>query len=198
MPSPSSCACRRADDQRCFKLGPYWTSRAARQIERLQAAAGLASHAFERLDGSGYFRGMAAQGTPMESRILAAAVAWVALRADRPWREAVSADAAMAALLTDGDGKRFDAEVLEALRACVWPQAVPRNPERNAGPVLTARERDVLRRISLGDSNKEAAKRLGISPSTVRTHLESVFKKLGCKTRAAVTLRASMLGLLDV
>ncbi len=179
------------------RLAPYWTSRAARRIERLQAAADLASHAFERLDGSGYFRGMAAQSTPMDSRILAAAVAWVALRADRPWRAAVSADAALAALHADGDGRRFDAEVLEALRAWVWPQAAPHKPKRDAGSVLTAREREVLRRISLGDSNKEAAKRLGISPSTVRTHLESVFKKLDCKTRAAVTLRASMQGLLD-
>jgi DNA-binding CsgD family transcriptional regulator len=62
--------------------------------------------------------------------------------------------------------------------------------------VLSARERDVLHRISLGDSNKMAAQRLGISPSTVRTHLESAFKKLDCKTRAACTLRASLLGLL--
>ena len=61
---------------------------------------------------------------------------------------------------------------------------------------VTLRERKVLRRVALGDSNKEAAKRLDISPSTVRTQPESVFRKLGCKTRAASTLRASMLGLL--
>ena len=63
--------------------------------------------------------------------------------------------------------------------------------------LLTARELDVLQRVSLGDSNKEAAQNLGISPSTVRTHLESIFNKLGCKTRAACTLRASLLGLLS-
>jgi len=61
---------------------------------------------------------------------------------------------------------------------------------------LSPREIEVLRRVSLGESNKEAALRLGISPSTVRTHLESIFRKLGCKSRAAGTLKASVLGLL--
>ncbi len=178
------------------RLAPYWTSRAARQVESLSPAADLASHAFERLDGSGYFRGLDAQGTPVESRILAAAVAWVALGTDRPWRAALSADAAMAQLQAGGNDRRFDAQVLTALERCVDPPAVPRQPQVDARPLLTARELEVLRRISVGDSNKEAAKRLEISPSTVRTHLESVFRKLGCKTRAACTLRASTLGLL--
>jgi DNA-binding NarL/FixJ family response regulator len=53
-----------------------------------------------------------------------------------------------------------------------------------------------LRRISLGESNKEVARVLAISPSTVRTHVESVFRKLECSTRAAATLKAFTLGLL--
>jgi HD-GYP domain-containing protein (c-di-GMP phosphodiesterase class II) len=180
------------------RLAPYWTSRAARQVGRLATAADIASNTFERLDGSGYFRGLSAAGLSIESRILAAAVAWVALRADRPWRAALPADEAMTVLQTEGNGERFDPQVLSALRACIGSEAGQGDPERQPQPppLLTAREREVLRRISLGDSNKEAAKRLDISPSTVRTHLESVFRKLGCKTRAACTLRAAMLGLL--
>jgi HD-GYP domain-containing protein (c-di-GMP phosphodiesterase class II) len=178
------------------RLAPYWTSRAARQVGRLATAADIASNTFERLDGSGYFRGLSAAGLSIESRILAAAVAWVALRTDRPWRAALRADEAMTVLQTEGNGERFDPHVLSALQACIGPQAGQGDPERQPPPLLTAREREVLRRISLGDSNKEAAKRLDISPSTVRTHLESVFRKLGCRTRAACTLRAAMLGLL--
>jgi DNA-binding CsgD family transcriptional regulator len=60
--------------------------------------------------------------------------------------------------------------------------------------ILSPREIEVLRRVSLGESNKEAALRLGMSPSTVRTHLESIFRKLNCKSRAAGTLKASLLG----
>jgi DNA-binding NarL/FixJ family response regulator len=62
--------------------------------------------------------------------------------------------------------------------------------------VLTEREIDVLRRISLGESNKEAARSLAVSPSTVRTHVESIFRKLECSTRAAATLKALTLGLI--
>ncbi|WP_366888116.1 LuxR C-terminal-related transcriptional regulator [Rhodoferax sp.] len=60
---------------------------------------------------------------------------------------------------------------------------------------LSSREVEVLSRISHGESNKEAARALGISPSTVRAHLENVFRKLGCSTRAAATLKAMQLGL---
>jgi DNA-binding NarL/FixJ family response regulator len=63
-------------------------------------------------------------------------------------------------------------------------------------PHLSPRETDVLRRISLGASNKEVARALELSPSTVRTHVESVFRKLQCSTRAAATLKASAMGLL--
>lgn len=62
--------------------------------------------------------------------------------------------------------------------------------------VLTEREREILRYISQGATNKEAARLLTISQSTVRTHMENIFRKLGCSTRAAATLKASTLGLI--
>ncbi len=63
--------------------------------------------------------------------------------------------------------------------------------------VLSARECRVLLEISRGASNKEVARLLEISPSTVRTHVESIFRKLGCSTRAAATLKGSTLGLIS-
>ena len=65
-----------------------------------------------------------------------------------------------------------------------------------AGPRLSAREIDVLRVISRGASNKEAAQELTMSLSTVPTHVEKVFRKFECSTRAAATLKASSLGLI--
>jgi DNA-binding NarL/FixJ family response regulator len=37
---------------------------------------------------------------------------------------------------------------------------------------------------------------LQMSPSTVRTHMESVFRKLECSTPAAATVKASTLGMI--
>jgi DNA-binding CsgD family transcriptional regulator len=53
-----------------------------------------------------------------------------------------------------------------------------------AGPVLTPREIEVLAALRDGLSNKAAARRLGISPHTVKFHIESLFKKLGAASRA--------------
>jgi len=52
-------------------------------------------------------------------------------------------------------------------------------------PLLTPREAEVLAAIGDGCSNKEAARRLGISQHTVKFHVESLFRKLGAASRAA-------------
>ncbi|WP_028603182.1 LuxR C-terminal-related transcriptional regulator [Ottowia thiooxydans] len=54
---------------------------------------------------------------------------------------------------------------------------------------LTARQLDVLRAMASGSSNKEIARTMGISPATVKKHLEAVFAKLGATNR----LQAAML-----
>ncbi len=56
--------------------------------------------------------------------------------------------------------------------------------EQPAFPLLTPREVDVLSAMADGLSNKEMARRLGISPHTVKFHAESLFRKLGVNTRA--------------
>lgn len=55
-----------------------------------------------------------------------------------------------------------------AVEAAVEPAAQRRK-------LLPERETAVLRRLSLGESNKEVARELRITPSTVRTHVESIF-----------------------
>jgi DNA-binding CsgD family transcriptional regulator len=50
--------------------------------------------------------------------------------------------------------------------------------------LLTPREVEVLTAIGNGLSNKAAARQLGISPHTVKFHIESLFRKLGASSRA--------------
>jgi DNA-binding NarL/FixJ family response regulator len=122
----------------------------------------------------------------------------VALRSPRPWRAALSADEAAAVLGEEASAGRFDAVSVDALLSFEKdgdePTADRARPVRAS--LLSPREAEVLRHISLGASNKEVARALQMSPSTVRTHVESVFRKLGCSTRAAATLKASTLGLI--
>ena len=55
---------------------------------------------------------------------------------------------------------------------------------------LTPREAEVLIWVAQGKTNPEVATILGIRPSTVRTHVERIFAKLGVETRHAAGLRA--------
>ncbi|MBR8058552.1 HD domain-containing phosphohydrolase [Burkholderia dolosa] len=179
------------------RLVPYWTARAGGQTGALGEAAVLASFAYERQDGSGYFRGVRDSAMTLEARVLAASVAWVALRSTRPWRGALADEAAAGVLQEEAARGRLCGEAVGALLTPGTPVAThaARRTSQD-GPRLSARELDVLRAISRGASNKEVARELQMSPSTVRTHVEKAFRKLDCSTRAAATLKASAMGLL--
>jgi two-component system NarL family response regulator len=65
------------------------------------------------------------------------------------------------------------------------PQAVAsRLADRLIRPNLTPRELDVLRLVSRGRTNKEMASAMFISEETVKTHMKSLFQKLGVHDRA--------------
>jgi LuxR family maltose regulon positive regulatory protein len=70
--------------------------------------------------------------------------------------------------------------------------------QASGAPILGAlspRETDILTRIAEGLSNKEIARSLDIGPETVKSHLKSVFTKLGVERRAQAVSRAQTLGL---
>jgi RNA polymerase sigma factor (sigma-70 family) len=55
---------------------------------------------------------------------------------------------------------------------------------------LTPREREVLASLADGSTNKEIALRLGISPGTVKTHVERLIGKLGVRDRTQAAILA--------
>ena len=64
-----------------------------------------------------------------------------------------------------------------------------------AFPELTAREREVLGLIAQGHSNAKIARRLFLSPKTVRNHISNIFTKLQVADRAQAIVRARQAGL---
>ena len=68
---------------------------------------------------------------------------------------------------------------------------------RTPHPPLTAREIQVLQIAANGDSVCEIAEALIVSPATVRSHLGSIYGKLGAKSRTAAVAIAMREGLIS-
>ena len=61
---------------------------------------------------------------------------------------------------------------------------------------LSSRELDVLRLLAKGQSNKEMARVLHLSPNTVKTHLANLYGKLGAARRTQAIARARALSII--
>ena len=61
---------------------------------------------------------------------------------------------------------------------------------------ISARELTVLEQLASGQSNKEIARQLAVSPNTIKTHVSRLFAKLGVERRTRAIHRARELGLI--
>ena len=61
---------------------------------------------------------------------------------------------------------------------------------------ISPREYEVLQQMALGSSNKEIAKTLFLSESTIKSHVSSILQKLDCRNRKEATQKAFDLNLL--
>jgi LuxR family maltose regulon positive regulatory protein len=63
---------------------------------------------------------------------------------------------------------------------------------------LTDRERAIIEFIAGGQSNKQIARTLGVTPETIKSHLKRIFIKLSAESRAQAVVRAQSLGFLRI
>ena len=175
------------------RLHPHITERMLHQSVALAPLGAIVVQHCERLDGSGYPRGLSGHAISRPARILGAADAYQAMREPRPYRAELSPAQAAADLRAEAKAGRLDADVVEA----VLGAAGHRVARRREGPAgLTQREVEVLRLLARGLANKEIAAQLVISPKTVANHIEHIYAKIDASTRARASLFAMQNGLL--
>ena len=81
--------------------------------------------------------------------------------------------------------QQMTAKLIEGVRNP--PRAEPPHLERDR---FSPRERDILESLAQGESNKEIARRLELAESTVKIHIQNIFKKLNMTSRVQVALYA--------
>lgn len=175
-----------------IRLHPYHAERILLRVPVLSEVAGIVGTHHERVDGQGYYRGLAGARIPPGARILAVADTFDELTHNGPEQPALDAAAAVEEMRGEV-GRAFDPDAFAAL-LCGEAIALgaPRNeiPRQRWPAGLTDREVEVLRLAAKGLTRKQVADALFVSASTVRSHLEHIYAKIGVSTRAAATLFA--------
>jgi HD-GYP domain-containing protein (c-di-GMP phosphodiesterase class II) len=175
------------------RLHPYLTERMLSFSAGLAPLGTIAAQHHERLDGSGYPRGMPGDAITSAGRILAAADSYHAITEARPHRPSRSAADASAELRAGVSSGRLDGAAVDAvLRAA--GHRVRRRREWPAG--LTAREVEIVRLLVRGMTAKAIAGQLVISPKTASSHIEHIYAKTGVSNRAQLSLFALKHGLM--
>ena len=152
-------------------MHPYLTERMLVSSPALAPLAAVAVQHHERLDGSGYPRGLTGADMTPPGHLLAASDSYHARLEPRPHRPAQTPEQAASELRADVRAGRIDGDAAEAILAA----AGHRSPKRREWPAgLTAREVEILRLLARGMSNKQIANALVISPKTTNTHVEHI------------------------
>ncbi|MFT3750296.1 MAG: response regulator transcription factor [Agriterribacter sp.] len=94
-------------------------------------------------------------------------------------------------------------ELVEAIKTVVKGKtflsnetaATLRKPDNIAVPVITSREKEVLKLVAEGMTNNEIAQQLFISPTTVETHRKSLLNKFAAKNTASLIRMAAQMQL---
>lgn len=180
-------------EQERVRLHPYLTQRMLASSTSLAPLAKTAVQHHERMDGSGYPRGLVGAAITPAGRILAAADAYQTKREPRPHRSALSAGEAADALRAEVRRSRLDGAAVHAVLVAAGHRA-RRLREWPAG--LTRREVEVLRLLARGLATKEIAGALVISPKTAANHVEHIYAKIGVSNRALASLFAVEHGLM--
>jgi HD-GYP domain-containing protein (c-di-GMP phosphodiesterase class II) len=177
------------------RLHPYLSERMLAFSPVLAPLGAIAVQHHERMDGSGYPRGLSGEAITPSGRILAAADVYHAMTELRPHRPGRTAEQAATDLRAEVVASRLDGDAVDAVLTAAGHQVKRRRREWPAR--LTNREVEVLRLVARGMSTKEIAEQLVISRKTAANHVEHIYTKIGVSNRARASLFAMKHGLMS-
>lgn len=170
------------------RLHTYYAERIFAHAPALAKLGALASLHHERMDGSGYHRGLSSTSQSLATRILSAADVYHSLTEARPYRPASKPEVAMRELQSQARLGKLDSDAVNTVLSAAGHSVKARRKEMVAG--LSERELDVLRLLSRGLTIKQMATQLVISEKTVDSHIQHIYNKIGVSTRAGATMFA--------
>lgn len=175
------------------RLHPYLSERMLAFSPVLAPLGSIAAQHHERLDGSGYPRGVSGDAIGVTVRLLAAADTYRAMIELRPYRPARSPNEAAAELRAEVTAGRLESDAVQAVLSASGHR---RRARREWPAGLTSREVEVLKLVACGLQSKEIAAQLAISRKTARNHIERIYAKIGASNRARAALFAMQHGLM--
>jgi HD-GYP domain-containing protein (c-di-GMP phosphodiesterase class II) len=181
-------------DRERMQMYPYLSERILGRVPGMKRVADIVGAHHERLDGSGYPRGLGSTDLDPSQRILGAADAYQSYLEPRPYRPALNEQEAGQRLRDEAGTGRLDEQATEAVLVVAGQTVRRRRPLPNG---LTDREAEVLKLLCQGMSNREIAAALSIAPKTARNHVEHIYPKIGAENRVSATLFALDHGLWD-
>lgn len=110
-------------------------------------------------------------------------------------KEAAAEEIIAATRAVAGGGSWLDPAVTARVLELTRRTALPRHRAGARAGALTERELEVLRRMATGASNPEIAAALVVGEATVKTHVGSIFAKLGVRDRAGAIVYAYQHGI---
>jgi DNA-binding CsgD family transcriptional regulator len=177
-----------------LRLHPYHAERILSRIPAFRDVIPLVGAHHERVDGQGYYRGLAGSQIPPGARMLAVADRYDELTHGLPGHPPLESAPALEQLHADA-GKAYSEECIRALEEALCSDGPTRGGahgarQRQWPSGLTSREVELLRLLATGATQRAMADQLILSEHTVRHHLEHIYNKLGVRTRVAATLFA--------
>ena len=172
-------------------LHPMLTEQMLGRSPTLAALNPVAAAHHEKADGSGYHKGLLADATDRQARVLAAVDVYVGLTTERADRVAFSADDAATELRGLASAGTLEHDAADAVLTAAGHDGTRTPAARVKHPGgLTRREVEVLRLAARGLTTREIADRLFISPKTADHHIQHMYTKIEVSTRAAAALWA--------